>query len=181
MQVVTHRKCNHCGLEKPVSECVASKKYLGGFMPLCKLCRNGYWRKRRTENPEVRQRHIETVLRSKMLRQYGMVAEDYALLVELQHDTCFLCGADHHGRNERYRYWNIDHSHSTGRVRGLLCHNCNIAVGHFEKLCERVDVNSVLSYLQPDRTYGIDIAFEERRSKPSGGRINADRPQTHPG
>lgn len=181
MEALTHRTCNHCGLEKPVSELVASKRYLGGYMPLCKPCRNDYWREKRNESPEAKRKHSDTVLRSKMLRQYGMVAEDYTLLVELQKDTCFLCGADHHGRNERYRYWNIDHSHATGRVRGLLCHTCNIAVGHFEKLCERVDVNEVLSYLQPERVCGIDIAFEERRSKPNGGALNANRPKADKG
>lgn len=147
MDQITTRKCNRCGLEKPTSDLVASKRYTGGFMPLCKGCRNKYWKKHRDDNPDARRRHIETVLRSKMLRAYGMVAADYDRMVKDQGGRCKLCGSDSTGRNDRYRFWNIDHCHKTGRVRGLLCHFCNITLGKFEKLQDQVGLDAILAYL----------------------------------
>lgn len=149
METVTRRKCNRCDLEKPTSELVASKRYVGGFMPLCKPCRNAYWKNLRETNPDHRQRNIDTVLRSKMLRSYGMVAADYNRMVEEQGDRCKLCGTDEHGRIARFRYWNIDHDHKTGRVRGLLCHACNITLGKIEKLLERVEIEKIMGYIRP--------------------------------
>lgn len=53
--------------------------------------------------------------------------EDYLGLVELQQNRCAICGEPptaHYGR------LTLDHNHATGGVRGLLCHSCNVAIGH---------------------------------------------------
>lgn len=147
METLTHRKCNRCEIEKPVSELVASKRYVGGYMPLCKLCRNKYWKNLRETNPEHRRRYIDTVLRSKMLKTYGMVAADYERMVKEQDDLCKLCGSDDPGRGDRFRVWNIDHCHDTGRVRGLLCHKCNTRLGHHEALLKEVSEDKIKAYL----------------------------------
>lgn len=58
-----------------------------------------------------------------------MTVDDYARLLILQKGRCAICkkrGSGHRGR----KVLSIDHDHRTGRVRGLLCHPCNMAVGH---------------------------------------------------
>lgn len=147
MDQITTRKCNRCGLEKPTSELVASKRYVGGFMPLCKPCRNQYWKRHFQKDDAARRRQIDRVLRAKMLRSYGMVAADYDRMLNEQGDRCKLCGSTEKGRKDRFRFWNIDHCHKTGRVRGLLCHTCNITLGKFEKLQDQVGLDAILAYL----------------------------------
>ena len=59
-------------------------------------------------------------------RKYGITLEQYEAMPEQQGGLCALCKTP---RNERYGVLNVDHCHSTGRVRGLLCTPCNHALG----------------------------------------------------
>lgn len=58
---------------------------------------------------------------------YGLTVEQYEQLVVDQHGACAICGnTEPRGRLV------VDHDHSTGVVRGLLCHKCNQALGLFK-------------------------------------------------
>lgn len=53
---------------------------------------------------------------------------------ERQGDRCAVCGVDATSKkNAHHKYAGlfVDHCHSTGRVRGLLCHQCNVGLGNF--------------------------------------------------
>lgn len=60
--------------------------------------------------------------------KYGIEEIDYKNLLEKQQNSCAICKEEFNS-NIRPR---IDHDHITGKVRGLLCHNCNVALGHFK-------------------------------------------------
>jgi len=147
-EILDARVCNVCGVEKPVEDLVPSKRNRGGFMPCCKPCRNEYFRRKRASSAEVRERESLRVRRSRLLSDYGMRDADYERMVAEQGGMCKLCGAPETGRSERFRYWNIDHDHKTGRVRGLLCHICNITVGKFEALSDRIGQARILDYIK---------------------------------
>lgn len=57
--------------------------------------------------------------------EYGITIEEFDRMVSVQNGACAICG----DVPERLR---VDHDHSTGKIRGLLCHSCNIALGHFK-------------------------------------------------
>jgi hypothetical protein len=61
----------------------------------------------------------------KVERVYGLTDEDLARLYEQQGRCCAVCRIPLHLGVET----KIDHCHATGRVRGLLCHGCNVALG----------------------------------------------------
>lgn len=59
--------------------------------------------------------------------RYGIEEEDYDRMFDEQGGVCHIC-QDPPGRYNL----SVDHDHSTGRVRGLLCHNCNHGLGKFK-------------------------------------------------
>ena len=142
------RQCNVCGETRYAPDLVASKRYHGGYMPLCKSCRNEYWRKRRSMNPEAKRLHGDAVRRSRLLSDYGMTQADYKRMLETQDGKCKLCNVGQHGRGARFRYWNIDHDHRISRVRGLLCHVCNITIGKYENLVSKIGAEAIRNYLK---------------------------------
>ena len=56
---------------------------------------------------------------------YGISVEDYEQMLEDQNGGCYICGKKPEGK----RALDIDHDHTTGKVRGLLCSNHNRALG----------------------------------------------------
>jgi hypothetical protein len=58
-------------------------------------------------------------------QRYGIVPADYQRLLDLQGGGCAVCGV----LPEVDRHLAVDHDHSTGTVRGLLCKCCNMAAG----------------------------------------------------
>lgn len=56
-------------------------------------------------------------------RKYNMTVEERDVLVKEHDGKCAIC--------ESAVKLNIDHDHATGKVRGLLCHSCNVSLGHF--------------------------------------------------
>lgn len=59
---------------------------------------------------------------------YGMEPKDYILLHQKQDGKCAICFEE----PSTQRGLHLDHCHETGAIRGLLCHNCNVALGCFK-------------------------------------------------
>lgn len=82
-------------------------------------------------------------LKQRRVRVYNIYPDQYAWLLELCSNTCHCCGAPF--EEHRRKAPNIDHCHSTGNVRGLLCFACNIAVGKFRNSTDVID--AAIAYL----------------------------------
>ena len=65
----------------------------------------------------------------RLLEKYGITLEDYEVMLENQNHTCKICGTD---APRGVGAWKVDHCHTTGNVRGLLCNNCNVGLGLFK-------------------------------------------------
>lgn len=81
--------------------------------------RNRTWRKNNPAKSKAAAR------RTKLKQKYGITEADYDRLVQLQFGVCAICGT----APSKGRRLVVDHCHVTSRVRGLLCANCNIALG----------------------------------------------------
>ena len=62
-------------------------------------------------------------------RRYGITIEEYDQMLEDQGHRCKICRTDEPGGKGRFH---LDHCHSTGKIRGLLCSSCNHGLGHFK-------------------------------------------------
>jgi hypothetical protein len=71
--------------------------------------------------------------------------KDREALVSASNGTCDVCG----GLPLPGRKLNIDHCHTTGAIRGLLCHGCNVGLGYFKDSPERLI--KAAEYLQKRR------------------------------
>jgi hypothetical protein len=77
--------------------------------------------------------------RNHLKKNYGITVEDFDALLAKQNGRCAICGTDDPPRYKSNRGgWHVDHDHSTGRVRGVLCPLCNVAIGHFKEDVNRM-------------------------------------------
>lgn len=67
--------------------------------------------------------------RQQTLKQdHKMTQIEYDAILANQKGLCAICETPQH---ELKRLFAVDHDHETGKIRGLLCFSCNIALGHF--------------------------------------------------
>lgn len=87
--------------------------------------RMAYERANRDRNP-LRHRAYE------YLNRFGLTLDDYFKMHDAQQGVCASCGRpETDRRNGKIRWLAVDHCHSTGAIRGLLCGNCNNGIGRF--------------------------------------------------
>lgn len=67
------------------------------------------------------------------LKGYGITVEDYNRMLERQGNRCAICGTLS-GERKGIHCLCVDHDHNTNKVRGLLCHDCNRALGSFNTI-----------------------------------------------
>ncbi|MBL0320503.1 MAG: endonuclease VII domain-containing protein [Alphaproteobacteria bacterium] len=60
-------------------------------------------------------------------RKYGLTQEQHIEKIKEQDNSCAICGKKDEGR-----VLCVDHDHKTGKVRGLLCTNCNVGLGNLK-------------------------------------------------
>ena len=75
---------------------------------------------------------------------YGLSYDDFLGMLERQNGKCAICGRELVIIN---RETDVDHCHRTGAIRGLLCHPCNLGLGHVEK-DEGKWLKSALAYIE---------------------------------
>ena len=125
------KKCTTCDQYKPRSEFSKRRKAVGGVVhSSCKLCTRKLSKAQRVANPL----NNSKILRRAMLKKkYGMSELDYDTMLAAQNMGCAICGSlEPNGRVGLCGpVFHVDHCHKSGQIRGLLCHYCNVGLGHF--------------------------------------------------
>lgn len=121
------KTCRVCKEHLELDTFIVDKRNKDGRGARCKPCYN----KTKKYSPEVQRRYKEKSL-------YGLKPGEYDAMYESQKGACKICA-----KNFDRLY--IDHDHKSGKVRGLLCHSCNVAIGH---LADNTEVlNNAINYL----------------------------------
>lgn len=122
---LTHR-CSTCKVVKPLSEFNKNRYNKNGHHH---HCRPGHRQRQR-------QRRDPAQARRTMLRwKYGITPEQWDVMHEAQGGRCAICGTDSPQPTGKAKdgQFHVDHDHVTGKVRGLLCRNCNTVLGLVEE------------------------------------------------
>lgn len=99
----------------------------------CRLCKTPFQPHAPSEHYCSDKCKDEGIADAYVYRNYGISLEDYKDLYVLQEGKCDICGNTGHRRvtHDHSMPLVIDHDHKTLKVRGLLCHTCNSALGQF--------------------------------------------------
>ena len=97
------KACPSCGIVKSRNQYGKDGSRPDGISWECKECKleNGYYQR--------------------IKREYGLNREQYLNMKRTQDSSCLCC--------KEVKKLVVDHDHETGKVRGLLCDNCNLALG----------------------------------------------------
>ena len=112
------KSCAKCGKKKPLDQFHKNKRSFDGRKSYCKACSIECQEILREKDPShIRMAQIKT--------KYNLSSKEYEDLLKRQRRKCAIC------RQPFDRTPNVDHNHRTGKVRGLLCTNCNAGLGNF--------------------------------------------------
>ena len=121
-------KCSCCQKIKDVSLFPKATKKKRGYAWECKSCK-ATRRKQKQESMSAEDWALQN--RKYWLQsQYGMSVEEYNNRLKEQNHKCGICFADEVDVFKQTLY--VDHCHTTNKIRGLLCHACNTALGLFK-------------------------------------------------
>lgn len=77
-------------------------------------------------------------------QRYGLKLGEYKVLFEAQNGVCAICKKPQESKKTKNLF--VDHDHATGKVRGLLCNKCNVAMGLVN---ENIDtLKAIINYLE---------------------------------
>lgn len=126
----------------------------------CRICRNEQARNRLKDKyvttPKKHEKHKLPKNMPKEDRSYAYTirhrfkisAEQYQLMLVNQNYVCAICKNPETQLKKKYnkiKMLSIDHCHVTNKIRGLLCHQCNVGLGAFKDNIETL--NSAINYL----------------------------------
>lgn len=136
------KTCSRCGKERPIGDFQKDRQRKDGHSSQCKYCES----ERDTQKRNV-PGHKELRRAQHLLRRYKITDEQYQELFAQQDGKCACCGRTETNKHYGKAYpLSVDHCHQTGKVRGLLCVECNSALGSLHDSPERV--LALLAYLK---------------------------------
>jgi CRISPR/Cas system-associated protein Cas10 (large subunit of type III CRISPR-Cas system) len=109
------------------------KKYK--YHKVCTLCKKKLLKKNFRKNARgyyasrCNKCTVDAQRESFLFKKYGITLKEYNTLLNNQNYTCAICKKPPQTKNRRLC---VDHNHSTGEVRGLLCDLCNTALGKLQ-------------------------------------------------
>ena len=149
-------KCNNCNLEKDTSEFYKNHTAKSGLSSFCKKC----------DGEKAHQRHLKkkagTFIPQKLRPKpygksntryyrhskklewlFGIGLPEFEEILKSQNHCCAICGKPQSSQKRRF---SVDHSHETGKIRAILCDNCNHGLGNFKDNIKNLE--NAINYLK---------------------------------
>jgi len=159
------KRCTKCREEKERDAFPRHVNMKDGLSSWCKFCHNEHtklrYRARRAAQPEELRaewransaghkmrnagRYAEYARNIQLRNKFGITLDDFDSLLRDQDGKCAICLRADSGRRD-HKNLSVDHCHTTGIIRGLLCDPCNKGIGHFWDRPDLLD--AAASYLR---------------------------------
>jgi hypothetical protein len=156
------KQCKNCKELKPLELFHNDSRNKDGKQNKCRVCTNEQRSQHRKQNAEQHKQAVEAwkkadpekyyrMLRNSKLKKYGLTIQEYDGLFKSQKGVCKICGeTETKGKGKHKETLAVDHCHTTGKVRGLLCSSCNRGLGFFQ---DKIDnLKKAIEYLDDNRS-----------------------------
>lgn len=119
-----------------------------------------------SRNSYVRCRDKDSYRNSYLKREFGITIEEYKQMHGEQDGKCAIClqeeTARHPSDQNRIKRLAVDHCHTTGQVRGLLCDNCNRGIGLFKE--DETRLTRAINYLNERKRTCQEVSLIKQKS-----------------
>jgi hypothetical protein len=153
--IALKQKCRKCGRKLTLKHFEKTYNKSGqGLRKVCRKCRRwvppkDYWKRYRYSEKKLasdyKYRNSAKGKRRnrqrKLKREYAITLEDYDKMFKSQNGVCAICGAPEIGKRLA-----VDHDHTNGMIRGLLCQQCNCMLGFIEN--KNISFDVIQRYLE---------------------------------
>jgi hypothetical protein len=148
---LTRKTCSRCKKSKALCEYQKDSRAITGLSSKCKCCikerrqkqkdydRN-YWKLYAGRNIEKLKERDKSY---NLKRKFNMTIEQYNTLLESQGGKCACCPKE---KSSNGKSLAVDHCHVTGKIRGLLCNECNTSLGLLKE--DITIMSNLIQYLQ---------------------------------
>ncbi len=139
-------KCGTCKRKKFTKYFSKENKTKRGYQRNCKTCcqkNKKFWWNLKTKIQKVKYIFVHNLQRS-----YGLTTVEYSKLLKSQNGVCAICKKKE--TRKKIKRLAVDHNHETGKIRGLLCNNCNNGLGRFGD--DPKILKSAVKYLERNRS-----------------------------
>ena len=129
------KTCIKCNQNKPLDKFPKRKDRKDGRLGTCKTCENLRKKKYAYTGDQWKAYRLK--------KKFGMSLDDYASMLEKQNHRCAICqthiddyvsqcegSKSIYAQRKSKQNFSVDHCHNTGKIRGLLCYNCNLMLGN---------------------------------------------------
>lgn len=132
--------CYTCNILKDKKDFGLDKNRHDGLHCRCKECRTQKEREYRLKNKDRLNEYHKNYYKNNLekcrklsldaqrKRLYGIDYNEYIKMMDKQYYKCAICKTGSPGTRD----WNVDHCHKTGKIRSLLCRDCNLGLGNFK-------------------------------------------------
>lgn len=140
-----HKPCIKCGIDKLLEEFHRDRNRKDGRRLICKVCAAEYQKDYQSRTKDKRRKYdrayrinnrdkLRAAYRKNDLKKnFDISIDEYEIMEKKQNGLCAICGLPETAKRKGVtRNLCVDHNHNTGKIRGLLCRNCNTAIGMLE-------------------------------------------------
>ena len=138
------KRCTKCLEVKPLSEFYNNKRMYDGKHSQCAICIRLAMKLLRHSHPEKsreysrmryannKTKHSHSRRQTTYKRKFNITIEEYEAMLANQGGVCSICG-----RTQINYRLSVDHNHSSGKIRGILCARCNTSLSRLEDVSWR--------------------------------------------